>query len=154
MKTEPTKYTLSAEIVCLLLLIISSILLCVYWNAIPDKVAMHYDFSGNITRYGSKVEILIMPAAAWFAYALMSVIAHYPQLWNTGVEITETNRERVYQTLKAMLVTLKLVVCTLFISYIPIIALQIPLPGWWIFVIVGIVFLILGGFLFRLYQIK
>ncbi len=154
MKTEPTKYTLSVEIVCFLLLIISSILLCVYWNHIPDKLAMHYDFSGSVTRYGSKTEILIIPAAAWICYALMSVIAHYPQIWNTGVDITEANRERVYRTLKSMLVTLKLVVCTLFLSYIPIIVLQLSLPGWWIFIVVGIVFLILGGFLFHLYHIK
>lgn len=154
MRTEPTKYTLAAEIACLLLLIISSILLCVYWNAIPDKIAMHYDFSGNVTRYGSKMELLIVPGAAWFCYALMSIITHFPQLWNTGVTITEANRGRVYQTLKTMLVTLKLVICALFLSYIPIIALPIALPGWWIFVVVGGIFLIMGGFCFRLYRIR
>ena len=29
---------------------------------LPDRVPMHFDFSGNITRYGSKYEMFILPA--------------------------------------------------------------------------------------------
>lgn len=47
-------------------------------------------------------------------FILMSVVEKFPSTWNTGVTVTPENRDRVYAHLKAMLDTLKLMICALF----------------------------------------
>jgi len=31
------------------------------WNSLPDKVPMHYNYTGEVDRYGSKMELLLIP---------------------------------------------------------------------------------------------
>lgn len=45
---------------------------------------------------GKKSEMLLLPVMAWLLYLLLTVIERFPKIWNTGVTVTEENRERVY----------------------------------------------------------
>jgi len=47
-------------------------------------------------------------------YIGMSVIVKLPQIWNTGVNVTEENKEKVYRILKSMLGTVKLLTVAVF----------------------------------------
>lgn len=37
------------------------IMTIIVWPVLPDKIPAHYGFDGNVTRFGSKYELLIMP---------------------------------------------------------------------------------------------
>jgi len=43
-----------------LFILAPAIYLAFVWNKMPEKVAMHFDLKGNIDRYGSKTELLIL----------------------------------------------------------------------------------------------
>ncbi|MEP6700673.1 MAG: SdpI family protein [Bacteroidota bacterium] len=43
-----------------LLVIIPIIYLAIVWNQLPEKVALHFNLKGNIDRYGSKNELLLL----------------------------------------------------------------------------------------------
>ena len=115
MKTKKNKYDIGVEIVCLILLIAVSIYLYINWNSIPDQIPGHYNAMGEVDRMGSKNELLVLPVMSWLLYLGMTVLEQFPQVWNTGVTVTEENKERVYRVLKNMLSTVKLIVVAVFV---------------------------------------
>lgn len=68
MRVNKTKYEIIANMLCLLLLTGSVIYLCVNWTSIPDKVPGHYNFAGEVDRWGNKKELLFIQALAWVLY--------------------------------------------------------------------------------------
>src|SRR5260221_12271996 len=43
-----------------LIIIAPAVYLAVVWNKLPARVAIHFDLKGNIDRYGSKNELIIL----------------------------------------------------------------------------------------------
>ena len=124
-------YDLFANTLCLVLLIGILIYLIINWNSIPDKLPGHYNAVGEIDRMGNKGELLVLPIINWLMYLGMTAVERFPSVWNTGVRVTEENRERVYRTIKNMLSTMKLIIVAVF-SYLTInSARALPLsPGF------------------------
>ena len=53
----------------------------------------------------------------WIIFIGLSVVEKFPQIWNTGVQVTEQNKEKIYRILKNMIGTIKLLVALMF-SYL------------------------------------
>ncbi|SHJ69924.1 DUF1648 domain-containing protein [Parasporobacterium paucivorans] len=128
MKLKKNKYDVFAEIVCLVLLIGVWIYLFLNWSTIPDEISGHYNAAGEIDRIGRKGELLVLPIISWLMYLGMTAIGSFPQIWNTGVTVTEENKERVYRVLKNMLSTLKLILAAVFVYLTINSSKSIPLP--------------------------
>lgn len=47
--------------VLLLLAVLPFLITILLLRMVPDEIPMHYDFSGNINRWGSKFELLLFP---------------------------------------------------------------------------------------------
>lgn len=124
----------------LLVLLGTALFLALYWWHIPQEVPMHFNAAGQIDRWGSKTELLILPVIAWLLYLLMTVVEQFPGAWNTGVKVTEENRERVYALLGHMLSTLKFLIMVMFAWITLWCALAKPLPVWFLPVVLGAVF--------------
>ena len=124
----------------LLVLLGTAVFLVLYWKDIPQKVPMHFNAAGQIDRWGSKAELLILPVIALLLYLLMTVVEQFPGAWNTGVKVTEENRERVYALLGHMLSTLKFLIMVMFAWITLWCALAKPLPVWFLPVVLGAVF--------------
>lgn len=124
----------------LLVLLGTAVFLVLYWKDIPQKVPMHFNAAGEIDRWGSKAELLILPVIAWLLYLLMTVVEQFPGAWNTGVKVTEENRERVYALLGHMLSTLKFLIMVMFVWITLWCALAKPLSVWFLPVVLGAVF--------------
>lgn len=52
MKIRRGKLDMILNLLCLILLIRMTLWLPIFWDRIPDQVPMHYDFAGNINRWG------------------------------------------------------------------------------------------------------
>lgn len=46
--------------------------LLVFWGRIPDQIPGHYNGAGKIDRWGSKLELLILPVVSVFLYLFIS----------------------------------------------------------------------------------
>ena len=114
MKIEKNKFDTLANIFCLLLLIGVSLYLFVSWDKLPQEVPGHYNGAGEADIISSKDSLIFPLVVAWILFIGLTIIERYPQIWNTGVTITEKNRERVYRTLKNMLNTIKLILVMVF----------------------------------------
>jgi uncharacterized membrane protein len=108
MGLKNSRYDIFINIVCLTQLIGIVIYFIIMWDSIPDQIPGHYNAAGEITRWGSKGELLILPIISWFLYLMITGVEQFPQIWNTGVRVTEENKEQVYRILKNMLGAIKL----------------------------------------------
>lgn len=154
MKIKNSPADIIMEILGLIMLIGTPLYLLIRWSSIPDKLPMHYNFAGEIDRWGGKGEILFLVVMVWILYLMISLVEHFPSVWNTGVQVTLENRMRVYRTLKYMVKTLKLVMTLIFTFLIFNTVAGTPLPRWFT---PAYLILIIGNFAFwliRLYRVR
>ena len=109
-----TKFGKTMQILSVLCLTASTLFLAAGWNQIPEKVPGHYNFAGEADSMTGKGALILIPVLNWLMYLGISVLEHYPQVWNTGIKVTAQNRERVYRILYHMIVSLKLSVVLIF----------------------------------------
>lgn len=154
MKIENTKADRILDIIGWILLIGTLAYLILGWSSFPDQIPMHYNGAGEIDRWGGKGEIIVIEVVMWILYLGIGLVEKYPQIWNTGVEVTPQNREKVYQILKHMLKTLKTLTALIF-AYLIVNSLQgTPLPGWFTPVTLILVFGDMAFWLVLLYRIR
>ena len=154
MKTENTRADRILDLLGWILLIGTLAYLILGWFSFPDQIPMHYNGAGEIDRWGGKGEIIFIEVMMWILYLGIGVVEKYPQIWNTGVEVTVKNKEKVYRTLKYMLKTLKFLTALIF-AYLIVISLQsAPLPGWFTPAVMILIFGDMAFWLIRLFRIK
>lgn len=154
MKIENTKADRILDIIGWILLIGTLAYLILGWSSFPDQIPMHYNGAGEIDRWGGKGEIIVIEVVMWILYLGIGLVEKYPQIWNTGVEVTPQNREKVYRILKHMLKTLKTLTALIF-AYLIVNSLQgTPLPGWFTPVTLILVFGDMAFWLVLLYRIR
>ena len=154
MKIENTKPDRILDIIGWILLIGTLAYLILGWSSFPDQIPMHYNGAGEIDRWGGKGEIIVIEVVMWILYLGIGLVEKYPQIWNTGVEVTTQNKEKVYRILKYMLKTLKTLTALIF-AYLIVNSLQgTPLPGWFTPATLILVFGDMAFWLVLLYRIR
>ncbi len=154
MKIENTKADRILDIIGWILLIGTLAYLILGWSSFPDQIPMHYNGAGEIDRWGGKGEIIVIEVVMWILYLGIGLVEKYPQIWNTGVEVTTQNKEKVYRILKYMLKTLKTLTALIF-AYLIVNSLQgTPLPGWFTPATLILVFGDMAFWLVLLYRIR
>lgn len=154
MKIENTKADRILDIIGWILLIGTLAYLILGWSSFPNQIPMHYNGAGEIDRWGGKGEIIVIEVVMWILYLGIGLVEKYPQIWNTGVEVTPQNREKVYRILKYMLKTLKTLTALIF-AYLIVNSLQgTPLPGWFTPATLILVFGDMAFWLVLLYRIR
>lgn len=77
------------------------------WNSLPDQIPMHYNLQGEIDSYGGPAFILIMPIVMSLLFIMIAVIEHHPGIWNIPVEVCESAKEKIYESMALTLVTIR-----------------------------------------------
>ena len=153
MSIKKIKYYI-IDIICIALLFGISIYLLIGWGNLPDKIPGHYDALGNIDRWGSKNELIVLPIIAWIMFIGISVLERFPKVWNTGVKVTEENAYRVYSTLYDMIKTLKLMLVIIF-SFLTINSIHMTnLPTIFLPIMLILIFGNLIYHLIKLHRVK
>lgn len=140
------------EAISLLVIIGTTLYLIAGWDSFPERIPAHYNAAGEIDRWGGKGELIFLPVMMWILYIGITVLQQFPQIWNTGVQVTQENRERVYRTLMYMVETLKLLVAAVF-SFLSVYSMTGEnLPAWFLPAFICAVFADLIFWLVRLFQ--
>lgn len=118
----------------------TTLYLIVGWDSFPDRIPVHYNAAGEIDRWGGKGELLFLPVVMWILYIGITLIQRFPQIWNTGVQVTQENGARVYRILMYMVETLKLII-TSGLSFLSVFGVTgRNLPAWFLPVFLGVTF--------------
>ena len=106
MKTESTPFQKLLELMGVIIIIIITVYLIITYGSLPDRIPGHFNSQGEITRYGSKIEVLITPIMGMLMYVGLTLLQSNPKIWS--VPLTNRHDEKkVYHNLKSMIIALK-----------------------------------------------
>ena len=75
------------KILSLCTVIFSFAVLLLNWSQMPTQVPMHYNAAGEIDRFGSKWELLMVPIMEIVIYLLLQLSINHPNFWNIPFEV-------------------------------------------------------------------
>jgi uncharacterized membrane protein len=150
MKVKNTKFQTTLEIISFLLLVCMYVYLIINWGSLPEQIPGHYNAAGEIDRWGKKGELVALPIISTVMYLLLTVVQHFPSIWNIPITVTDKNRDQVYRITKSLLMFLKTVLISVFfyLNYNSMKAKPLS-PYFFSLFLVGI-FVTIGFFLTRL----
>ena len=150
MKVEHDLFTRVLSLLSLFLIIGTTIALIVLWKRIPEEIPMHYNALGEIDRYDHKSGLIMIQFFSWLSYGSVVLAERIPQLWNTGVSVTNENQDAVYRTVKHLIVVTKFLVVLTF-SWINLMAMiSHPLGSWFMPVDLKLIF---GSFIWSIVKL-
>lgn len=85
----------------------SIIFLIYHWNELPDRVPAHYNAVGEVDRWGSKMELLILPAIGVIMGVMMQVLEKFPEVHNYPERLNENNAKAFYLVSRKLLNQIK-----------------------------------------------
>ncbi|OCA84069.1 hypothetical protein A8F94_15190 [Bacillus sp. FJAT-27225] len=76
---------------------IGSLIFLIYtWSWLPDKVPAHYNALGEVDRWGSKMELFILPIIGAFIALLMQLLEKFPESHNYPERFRIENAKEFY----------------------------------------------------------
>lgn len=90
----------------------------VIWSQLPDQVPAHYNGAGEVDRWGSKWELILLPIIAAFLAIFMTFLEKHPE-WHNYIKLNENNIKFQYTNSRMLLNVMKneCVLLFVFLSY-------------------------------------
>lgn len=133
------KLSLRKELPLIAIVLLPSIYLIYIWNTLPNKVPVHWNWQGEIDRFGDKSELaliaLLLPLLTYVIFLIVPKVDPKDKIKNMGGK---------YRSIKILTIVF-MSVLTLFIIYTSK-NQSISNPNY-IVLLIGILFIILGNYL-------
>ncbi|MGE6514926.1 DUF1648 domain-containing protein [Lysinibacillus sphaericus] len=131
--------------------VVSILYIIVMWGKIPDEIPAHFNGGGEVNRWGSKIELFILPFVGIFLWVLMGLLEKAPHMHNYPARLNESNVEQFYLNSRKILNEVKNF-CLILFAFISFQMVRIALEkvetlGWWFlpFVLIGTAIPIIKG---------
>lgn len=113
----------------------SIVYIIVMWGKLPDEIPGHFNGAGEVDRWGTKIELFILPFIGLLLWVLMGLLEKVPHLHNYPARLNESNVERFYLNSRKLLNEIKNI-CLMIFALISFQMVQIALGeaqslGWW-----------------------
>lgn len=158
MEIPKTKSEWLMDIIGYIALAIMLVVLFMNWSELPNEVPAHFDGSGNVDRWGTKWELLILPGIGIAMHFFLMILEKFPEKHNYPARINESNAEVFYRNSRQTLNYMRNIINILF-AYIVYRTIVIALEeattiGWSFFVILAVLFGVLIWKMVRIFGIK
>lgn len=122
------------------LFVLSILYIFVMWGKLPEEIPGHFNGAGEVDRWGSKIEVLIVPFIGIFLWILLGLLEKAPQMHNYPARLNESNVEAFYLNSRKLLNEIKNL-CLILFAAISFQMVRIALGeavslGWWFLPIV------------------
>ncbi|MEK5330895.1 DUF1648 domain-containing protein [Lysinibacillus sp. FSL W8-0992] len=135
LKLPKTKYEKILDIIGGGIFIVSIIFIISQWNTLPEEIPAHFNGAGEVDRWGSKIELFILPGIGIFLWIFLGLLEKVPYMHNYPARLNESNVEAFYLNSRKILNEIKNLCLILFavISFeIVLVALgKVDGLGWW-----------------------
>ncbi|MFC9540409.1 DUF1648 domain-containing protein [Lysinibacillus sp. NPDC056959] len=122
------------------LFVLSILYIFVMWGKLPEEIPAHFNGAGEVDRWGSKIELFILPFIGLFLCIFLGFLERVPHTHNYPARLNESNVEAFYLNSRKILNEVKNLCLILFaaISFQMVrIALgEVENLGWWFLPIV------------------
>lgn len=106
---------------------LGSLILLIYnWDQLPDKVPAHYNALGEVDRWGSKMELIILPIVGAFIAFMMQLFEKFPETHNYPERLNQENAKEFYLMSRKLVNQLKNI-CLIIFALILIESISIAL---------------------------
>lgn len=125
-----------------------------YYEQLPDQIPTHFNATGQPDSYGEKSTLWFLVIAGIVIYALILLVNRAPHIVNYSVPITPENAPRQYQNLQRMNRSMAAIIslCLAYILY-AIIEMSLgdreSLGPWFVLLFLGLIFGVIGYYLYR-----
>lgn len=102
--------------VALLALLWIGILVC--YNGLPRTIPTHFNATLQADDFGNKQTLFMLPVIATILYCSLSILNHYPHIFNYPQAVTQGNAKALYTTATRLIRILKLAVIIIFSSIV------------------------------------
>jgi uncharacterized membrane protein len=140
MKLKHTRLQIFLEIAGAALIVGMVLFLVLNWNSFPDRIPKHFNATGQVDSWGGKGELLFLPILGIGLYLLITVLTFFPSIWNMNISYKEENKVAVYQTIKTMMLVLKVILAGVFLYISYYMALAQSMPGYFLPVVLAAIF--------------
>ncbi len=118
------------NIICLILLAVEIGGLVLFWGNIPDSIPTHFNFLGEPDAWGAKGTLSVPLFMSVMLYALLTVTARFPALWNVPQKQSEEGKAKVQRLVLTMIAWHKLILLLMFGYILLNSARCMPLGPW------------------------
>ena len=150
MKVQKDSFARIGHAVSAALVVATFVHVAVSWSTMPDSIPAHYGLDGR----GGKGSTLVAPCAMLLIFGVFLIASRHPGSWNTGVTVTEENRDAVYRVLGRLIASIE-AVSALWLAAVSFIQVEEVRQPW--FLLPAMLILLIGALAFwirRLYRLK
>ncbi len=128
-----TKYEKCLDVIGSGLFTVSILFIILQWGNLPGEIPAHFNAKGEVDRWGSKIEVLILPGIGIFMWIFLGLLA--PHMHNYPARLNERNVEAFYLNSRRLCNEVKnfcLILFAIISCEIVLVALgKIEGLGWW-----------------------
>jgi uncharacterized membrane protein len=84
------------------------------WASLPAKIPVHFNFAGQVDRWGSRNTLFSIFAVMLAMFIGLSILQRFPHIYNYPFGLTPENVHRQYQVARQLLTLIKTEVVCLF----------------------------------------
>jgi uncharacterized membrane protein len=143
-KTKIMKNSILKETVLIILTAVPLLYLGWIYTALPDQVPLHFDLNGNVNRYGSKMELWVVPL---LVNVLTYVLLRFAPSIDPKDQIRKMGSKWYYFKLAILLMMTVISFWIIFETSTFMTTSSRDMDTSWIFLATGILFVVVGNFL-------
>jgi len=114
MKLRDNGFDIAVDIICLISLALATIVLMMTWKSFADQGRAGVE-AGLMGSLGQRASFLLFLGIGWLVFVVFTVIEKLPKIWSIGyIEMSASNKEKIYRIFKNLLGSAKLIVTVLF----------------------------------------
>lgn len=130
-----TKYEKCLDVIGGGLFTLSILFIILQWGNLPEEIPAHFNAKGEVDRWGSKIEVLILPGIGIFMWIFLGLLEKAPHMHNYPARLNERNVEAFYLNSRKLCNEVKnfcLILFAIISCEIVLVALgKIEGLGWW-----------------------
>lgn len=130
-----TKYEKCLDVIGSGLFTVSILFIILQWGNLPEEIPAHFNAKGEVDRWGSKIEVLILPGIGIFMWIFLGLLEKAPHMHNYPARLNECNVEAFYLNSRKLCNEVKnfcLILFAIISCEIVLVALgKIEGLGWW-----------------------
>jgi len=140
LKLPKTKFEKLWDYIGCGIFMLSILYIFIMWGEIPEEVPRHFNGAGEVDRWGTKIELFILPFIGVFLWILLSLLEKAPHMHNYPARLNENNVKAFYLNSRKTLNEIKNLCLIIFavISFqmVRIAIGEVETIGWWLLPIV------------------
>lgn len=141
--SNPIKPTLKTEFFPLLLIILTLVSAVYFYNNLPERIATHWNFAGQVDAYGSgQAQAIVMPLVAVGMYLLFLLLPYLDPKKERYEQFS-----RVYHIFKDMILAMFVII--FFIMGFNGLGYNLPV-GIIIPILIGLLFIVIGNYMAKI----